>query len=155
MIQIGKWWTMIWQITLYAKNFIDPNIANQHQTGFTFANIDMFRISPTWSARLTTQFESKGQDRFYRMNKNIVFSAVEIDKQLGSFQLKAGVNDIFNSIGNMSITYNYQTQRNLFNIKRDTRYAFISVTYSFKKGKQVRKTDFQKSNAEESRRVGN
>ena len=156
MTQIGKWWTMIWQIDLYAKKFVDPNIAVQNAVGLTFANIDMFRISPTWNVRLTTQFFTKGQDRFYRINKNFAFSALEIDKQLGSFQLKAGVNDIFNaSQGNMSITYNYQTQRNLFNIKRDTRYAFISVTYSFKKGKQVRKTDFQKSNAEESRRVGN
>jgi hypothetical protein len=88
------------------------------------------------------------------MNKNIAFSAVESDKQLGSFQPKAGVNDIFNSIGNRSATYTYQTQSNLFNIKRDMRYAWISVVYTFKKGKQVHKTDFQKSNEEESRRVG-
>lgn|GEM_PF-6883234 len=153
-IPVIKIWTMIWQATPYYAKYTAPNY-NEHNFGIQLANIDIFRFSPTFDARLTTMFLTKGADRFYIWNKNFLISSLDVNKTLGKsgFQLKAGVNDIFNARGNMSLTYNYLSLRDRQQIRRESRYAYITIIYNFKKGKSVKKETFTKSNAEEQQRV--
>lgn len=122
----------------------------------TLSNINIIRPSKNTEFRITTQFMSKGRDRFMTINKNMILSSIDFSQYLDkhkAFQLKAGVNDIFNSYGGMSVTFNYGSQTNFTKIKRDSRYAYIGLTYSFKKGTDVKKSEYEKSNVEEEQRT--
>lgn len=145
---------MVWQITLFDKRYNSLNYEADN-LGMMLANVNIFKISQNFDIRLTSQFMSKGADRYTIMNKNFLISNLDINKVLGktSFQLKFGANDIFNARGNMSVTYNYLQQQNTSIIKRDSRFFYVGLTYNFKKGKDIQKKDYQKSNTEEEQRT--
>lgn len=151
---IKKYWIMVWQLTLFDKKYNSPNY-EANNLGLIFANINIFKISQNFDIRLTSQFMSKGADRYTIMNKNFIFSSIDLNKILGKsgFQLKFGANDIFNTRGNMSVSYNYLQQHNTSIIKRDSRYFYVALTYNFKKGKDIQKKEYQKSNIEEEQRA--
>lgn len=151
---IKKYWIMVWQITLFDKRYNSLNYEADN-LGMMLANVNIFKISQNFDIRLTSQFMSKGADRYTIMNKNFLISNLDINKVLGktSFQLKFGANDIFNARGNMSVTYNYLQQQNTSIIKRDSRFFYVGLTYNFKKGKDIQKKDYQKSNTEEEQRT--
>jgi hypothetical protein len=155
-IPVKKVWIMIWQATPYYAKYTAPNYS-QHNLGVQLANINVLRFSPGFDARLTTMFMTKGADRYIVLNKNFLISNLDINKTLGKngFQLKAGVNDIFNARGNMSITYNYLSLNDTQQVHRESRYAYITIVYNFKKGKAVKKESFEKGNTEEQQRAGN
>ena len=145
---------MIWQAMFYDKNYVSPDY-NAENIGDLISNINIFRFSPTFDARLTTQFFTKGADRFTTFNKNFIFSSLDLNKTIGKrgFQIKGGISDIFNARGNMSLTYKYLAQTNTTLIKRDMRYAYITLVYNFKKGIALRKPELQKSNIDEEQRT--
>lgn len=151
---IKKYWIMVWQLILFDKKYNSPNY-EANNLGLILANVNIFKISQNFEIRLTSQFMSKGADRYTIMNKNFIFSSIDVNKVLGKsgFQLKFGANDIFNTRGNMSVSYNYLQQQNTSIIKRDSRYFYVGLTYNFKKGKDIQKKEYQKSNTEEEQRT--
>lgn len=153
-LMILKKWIMVWQAMLYDRKFISPDYT-ANNIGVLIANVNIIRFTPSFDARLTTQFVTKGPDKFSIINKNFLFSSLDINKTLNKsgFQLKFGVNDIFNTRGNMSISYDYLSQNNNMLVKRDSRYIYISLVYSFKKGKSFKKPEYQKSNMDEEQRT--
>jgi hypothetical protein len=153
-IPVSSKWIMVWQANLSKEKYssADYNIENNRAI---IVNVNILRFSSTFDGRMTTQYLTKGADRFLILNKDLLFSSIDFNKTVGKtgFQLKWGINDLFNSRGDMSFTYNYGPQSTTTHLKRDLRYAYISLVYNFRKGDPVAKPEKESNNTEEEQRT--
>ncbi len=148
------WWMNINNVNLFYRKFEGQDL-NQEALG-TFIDLkNYFQLSKTTSFEISSKFQTKGADRFYKDDWNYFDLSLGLSQRLfdSKAQLNLGADNIFNTWRtNGKISTDYQGQQNTIRYNRDTQLFYIGFKYFFKSGNSFRKTNKEKSNETEKER---
>jgi hypothetical protein len=153
---ITKWWNSSNQVNLSYRIF-QSSMYKQDYVGFNFYTMNNIKLTAKSFVQFGGNFYSKGVDRYYKDLVNYAVFNVSFQQQLFNKKLLLGfsLNDIFYRGGYSNTILDYLEQHNTSLARWDTRQYGVSIKYIFKKGKKTEKSDLEKSNLDEMKRVGN
>lgn len=153
---ITKWWNSYNQINLNYRVFQSVNY-KQDYAGFYFYTMNHIRLTGKSSIQFGGNFYLKGVDLYYKDLVNYALFNISFQQQLFNKKLllSFSLNDIFYRDGYSNTILDYLEQHNTTLARWDTRQYGVGIKYIFRKGKKTEKSDLEKSNLDEMKRVGN
>jgi iron complex outermembrane receptor protein len=155
---LTKWWTSNLSVNVYRDNikgFVNSTPLSVQGTTFLLNGTQQFKITKTFSAELSGTYRRGGLEGVMRVQPVGQLSA-GLSQQIlkGKGSLRLAVRDIFRT-QKMNGTTRYSNVDVQVRQVSETRYATLSVTYSFSKGKKIAPVKRTQGSAnEEQSRIG-